>query len=278
MPKGWEWDETLYLGSAPYYARGRLPYAPGLADALRDALSLDGAGRLIDIGCGPGILTLTLAHLFAEVVGVDPDAGMLAEGARRAGASGVRNARWVQARAEKLPGDLGQFRIATFGQSFHWMERERVAASMRETIEPGGAFVHVSDVKEPFEQPPGLPYPAPPYEQMRALVRGYLGPVPRAGQGYLRFGSPDGEARVLDGAGYQWVDRLRVPAGEPLVRTEDDLVAWVYSLSGSAPHLFADRRDPFERELRRLLRAASPTGQFSEQPPDTDVMIWRTPA
>ena len=29
-PEGWQWDETLYLGSAPYYVRGRPPYAPGV--------------------------------------------------------------------------------------------------------------------------------------------------------------------------------------------------------------------------------------------------------
>ena len=79
MPIGWEWDETLFLGSAPFYERGRLPYAPGLAEAFGTALDLDGHGRLIDVGCGPGIVTLTLAPLFATVIGVDPDPGMLAE-------------------------------------------------------------------------------------------------------------------------------------------------------------------------------------------------------
>lgn len=277
MPQGWEWDETLYLGSAPHYARGRLPYAPGLAERLADALSLDGTGRLLDVGCGPGILTLELAHLFAEAEGVDPDKGMLAEGERRAAAAGIANVRWTQARAEQLPGDLGPIHVATFGQSFHWMERERVAATMRELLEPGGDFVHVSDIKEPIETLVDLPYPAPPYDEMRALVREYLGAVPRAGQGVLRYGSPDGEAVVLHRAGFRGPERLRIPAAGVLERTADDLVAWVYSLSGSAPHLFADRREAFEGELRRLLHVSSPAGIFSEQPPDTEVFIWRTP-
>ncbi|TDC59173.1 class I SAM-dependent methyltransferase, partial [Streptomyces hainanensis] len=74
---GWEWDETLFAGTAAYYRRGRLPYAPGLAEALADALRLDRRGRLLDVGCGPGVVALTLAGLFAEVVGVDPDGGMI---------------------------------------------------------------------------------------------------------------------------------------------------------------------------------------------------------
>ena len=277
MPEGWEWDETLYLGSAPYYAQGRLPYAPGLAERLREALSLDGRGRLIDVGCGPGILTLTLAHLFAEAVGVDPDRGMLAEGERRAAVAGIGNVRWVQARAEELPGDLGRFHVATFGQSFHWMDRDRVAAIMREMLEPGGAFVHVADVKEEVEPPDNLPFPAPPYDEVRDLVQAYLGHVQRAGQGFLRHGSPSGEAEVLRRAGYLEPERLRIPAGGVLERSTDDLVAWIYSLSGSAPHLFGERLNAFDGDLRRLLREASPSSLFSEQPPDTDVFIWRRP-
>jgi SAM-dependent methyltransferase len=276
MPIGWEWDQTLYLGSAPYYARGRLPYAPGLAAELARALALDGQGRLLDVGCGPGILTLTLAHLFAEAVGLDPDPGMLAEAARRAAAAGIGNARWVRSRAEDLPEGLGTFRVATFAQSFHWMDRDRVAANILALLAPDGAFVHVSDVKEPLPPPTApFPHPHPPYHANRPHVREYQGPVPRAGQGFLRHGSPSGEAAVLAQAGFLGPQRLRVPAGDPLTRSADDLVAWTYSLSGSAPHLFGDRLAAFEADLRRLLAAASPNGFFSEQPPDTDVLIWR---
>ena len=125
--------------------RGRPPYAPGLADALRRILALDGQGRLLDVGCGPGIVTLPLAQLFTEVVGLDPDPGMLAEGARRAAEAGVENIVWVRARAEDLPAGLGRFRVATFAQSFHWMDRDRVAALVLEMLEPGGALVHISD-------------------------------------------------------------------------------------------------------------------------------------
>ena len=195
MPKGWQWDETLYQGSALYYVRGRPPYAPGFADHLARALSLNGQGRLLDVGCGPGVLAFSLAHLFAEVVGVDPDVGMLAEADRRASSTGIDNASWAQTRAEDLPAGLGIFRVATFGQSFHWMDRDRVAATIRAMLEPGGAFVHVSDVKETPEFPGGeLPHALPPYDAIKELVRHYLGPIPRAGQGFLHYGSPDGEA------------------------------------------------------------------------------------
>ena len=54
-------------------SRGDRRTRPESLTTLRDALGLDGRGRLLDAGCGPGRATLLLSHLFAEVVGLDPD-------------------------------------------------------------------------------------------------------------------------------------------------------------------------------------------------------------
>lgn len=278
MPEGWRWDETLYLGSAPYYLRGRLPYAPGVADSVARALALDGRGRLIDIGCGPGIVALLLAPRFAEVVGVDADQAMLTEADRRATETGVGNARWVRARGEALPFGDASCRVATFAQSFHWLERDRAAAGVFDLLQPGGAVVHISDVKEECQDPgDASPHPRPPLAAIADLVRAYLGPVRRAGQGVLRHGTPGDEAAVFHRAGFVGPQRRLVPATGLLVRGADDIVAWVASLSSSAPHLFGERRDRFEHDLRRLLRDASPTGRFAQPLPDTEIFVWRRP-
>lgn len=267
------WDETLYAGVADHYARGRLPYAPGLPSALADLLGLDGRGRLLDVGCGPGTLALSLAPLFGEVVGVDADGGMIAVAERRAAELGVR-ARWIRARAEELPAGLGTFTAATFGQSFHWMDRDLVAATVHGLLRPGGAFVHVSDLKGEILGPCDLP--RPPYEEIEELVRAYLGPVRRAGQGFLPQGTPSGEAAVLARAGFSGPARRVVPGGDVLERSADDILAWVFSLSSSAPHLFGDRLDTFSQDVLGLLRDASPAGRFAERRPSTEVFVWRT--
>ncbi|RCG19158.1 class I SAM-dependent methyltransferase [Sphaerisporangium album] len=277
MPDGWQWDSTLFRGSAAYYERGRLPYAPGFAETLAAALGLDGRGRLLDVGCGPGIVALALARFFAEAVGIDPDADMLAEAGRRAERRGVTNARWVAARAEDLPAGLGGFRVVVFAQSFHWTDRDRVAATVREMLEPGGAFVHMSDLKNPPAEPVPPPLPAPPYARIGDLVRRYLGPVRRAGQGTLVNGTPNREDLVLARAGFENFERHIVPAGEVVDRTPDDIVAWVFSRSDSAPHLFGDRLEDFERDLREVLRHASPDDRFAERLPATEIMTWRKP-
>jgi SAM-dependent methyltransferase len=266
------WDDTLYAGAADFYARGRLPYAPGLPAALADLLGLDGRGRLLDVGCGPGTLALSLAPLFAEVVGVDADGGMIAAAERRAAELGVR-ARWIRARAEELPAGLGTYTVVTFGQSFHWMERDLVAATVRGLLRPGGAFVHVSDLKgESFG---ACELPRPPYEAIGELVRAYLGPVRRAGQGFLPQGTPGGEATVLARAGFSGPTRRVVPGGDVVERPADDVLAWVFSMSSSAPHLFGDRLDAFSQDVLRLLRETSPSGRFAERRPSTEVFVWR---
>ncbi|TGB14658.1 class I SAM-dependent methyltransferase [Streptomyces sp. MZ04] len=275
MTAGWEWDETLFSGTAAHYRRGRLPYAPGLADGLADVLHLDGRGRLIDVGCGPGTVALTLAHLFAEVVGVDPDREMIAEAGRAAAERGVAGkARWVRARAEELPAGLGTFTVATFAQSFHWMDRDLVATTIKDMLESGGVLVHISDDKTERRTTEGLRYPAVPYAGMDELVRRYLGPVRRAGRGVLPQGTPGGEALVFARAGFTGPRRHVVPGGQELVRTVDDAVAGVFSMSFSSPHLFGVDRDAFETDLRRLLLGISPSGRFSERQPSTEVFVW----
>jgi len=269
------WDETLYAGSAAYYPHGRMPYPPELAAALRDELSLDGKGRLLDVGCGPGSLTVLLAPLFERAVGVDADAEMLAEATRQAASRGVENVDWVHMRAEELPGGLGSFRVATFAQSFHWMQQDRVASAVREMLEPDGAWVHVHATTHRGSDDDGLPGPAPPHEAIDELVKVYLGPVRRAGRGTLPHGTPSGEEDAMLAAGFEAPRRLEVGGGRVLERAEDDVVASVYSRSSSTPHLFGERRDEFERELRALLRQSSPHGRFCERTQEIELVIWR---
>jgi SAM-dependent methyltransferase len=275
---GWVWDESLYRGSASYYAQGRLPYPPAMAEALRAELALDGRGRLLDVGCGPGSAALIFAPLFEQVVGIDADADMIEEAQRLAAARGVGNAEWLVLRAEELPAGLGSFRVATFAQSFHWMDRPRIARTVLDMLEPDGAWVHVNATTHqgaPTTEP--LPGPTPPRQQIRELVHRYLGNVRRAGRGQLPDGTPSGEEDVMLAAGYTGPRRLVVPRGELFELSEDDIVASVYSLSSAAPHLFGHRRAEFEAELRQVLRAASPEGRFSERARDIELVIWRRP-
>lgn len=270
----WEWDETLFAGSAAHYSVGRMPYPTGLAEAVRDELGLDGTGRLLDVGCGPGSLTLQLAPLFASTVGVDPDADMLAEAGRRAKEAGLTGIAWRRLRAEALPADLGVFKVAAFAQSFHWMDRPLVARRVRDMLDPDGFWIHVGATTHRGEEIDS-PHPAPPWDRIGDLVAAYLGPVRRAGQGYLPGGTASGEEDVMREAGYTKLTRIQVDDGRVFERSADSVVSAVFSLSSSAPHLFAERLPAFAIELRDLLADASPSGRFAEREVSTGVVIWR---
>jgi SAM-dependent methyltransferase len=260
----WTWDESVFEGTAAYYRQGRKPYAPGLADALAAHLSLDGNGRLLDVGCGPGSVALLFAHLFDSVIGLDPDAGMVAEAERAAREAGADNTTWVQMRAEELPASLGAFRVISFGQSFHWMDRPRVAAAVREMLDPRGAVVQVDlwHASPPDVQPTGGPHPAVPEAAIDELRRRWLGPHRRAGQGF-RDTSPSGEDEVFQGAGFAPEQIVVVPDDRRITRSADDIVAWVLSTSSTAPHLFGEQLGNFVQDLRSLLLQTAPDGLFT---------------
>jgi SAM-dependent methyltransferase len=113
----------LFTGTAWHYARYRPGYPQVFFDDLVQRFHLDGTGRLLDLGCGTGQLTLPLTEHVTEAVGMDPEPEMLAEAARQAHAAHVANATWVQGNSADLPGEFGRFRLVTMGRSFHWMDR-----------------------------------------------------------------------------------------------------------------------------------------------------------
>jgi SAM-dependent methyltransferase len=237
---------------------------------------LDGRGALLDVGCGPGTVALHFAHLFERVVGLDADSGMVAEAERAAAEAGIVTATWVRMRAEELPGSLGTFRVITFGQSFHWMDRPRVAAAVRNMLEPNGAVVQVDlwHTTPPGGEPPCGPYPAIPEAAIDELRRRWLGPDRRAGQGF-RNTSPGDEDEVFQSAGFAPEQSVVVPDHRMLERSVDDVVAWVLSTSSTAPHLFGERLGEFVKDLRALLLDVSPEGRYSVALSDNRLRIRR---
>ena len=263
----------IYHGAAVHYRPGRPAYSPQLENVLAEELNLDGTGRLLDGGCGPGILTVRLAHLFEEAIGLDPDAAMLAEGRRAAAERGITNIRWVEALAEDLPAAApGPYRLVTFGSSFHWTDEARVAEAVYDMLAPAGALAMIVHTVK-GRPTPSSPGPPPiPHAEIKALVEKYLGPAQRAGQGLTPVRTHRFED-VLVRTRFGKPRAIFVPGIPDLVRDSESVLSGYFSFSSSAPHLFGDRVEDFAREVRELLASRSPEGVFWDWPGDTEVIL-----
>ena len=269
------YDPMLFEGAAAHYAFGRPPYSPQLEAALTEGLGLDGSGRLLDGGCGPGILTVRLAGLFEHAVGLDPDAAMLAEGRRVADERGITNIRWVRAVAEDLPQAApGPYRLVTFGSSFHWTEEARVAEALYDMLEPNGALALIVHTVEGRPKPPSPGLPPIPHAEIKALVEKYLGPKQRAGRGFTPVRDHRFED-VLVQTRFGAPQAIFIPGIPDLVRSSESVLSGYFSMSSSAPHLFGDCVDDFAGEVRELLASRSPEGVFWDWPGDTEVVLAR---
>jgi SAM-dependent methyltransferase len=271
------YDPTIYLGSAAHYRDGRPAYSPELEALLTQETGLDRNGRLLDAGCGPGVLTVRLAHLFSQAIGLDPDADMLAEGRRAAEGRGITNIRWVQGLAEELPAVApGPYRLVTFGQSFWWTDERHVAEIVYDMLEPGGSLALIAHTVAGRPRPPDPGAPPIPHDEIEALVEKYLGSTRRAGQGT----APEGTHRfedVLTQTRFGVPRQFFVPGIPDLLRDSESVLSGYFSFSFSAPHLFGDRRDDFAGEVRALLASRSAEGVFWDWPGDTEVVLARKP-
>ena len=72
-----------FASTVAYYESARAPYGAAFFTAAAKKLELDRSQRLLDVGAGPGILAIGFKPYCREVVGVDPEPGMV-EAARAA--------------------------------------------------------------------------------------------------------------------------------------------------------------------------------------------------
>ncbi len=133
-------DPARFRSAAAHYLRGRPPYATALFADVAALCGLDGTGRLLDLGCGPGQIAMALRPFVAEAVGMDPEPEMLAIAGQLAQQAGMA-VTFRQGSSYDLPAESGPFRLVTIGRAFHWMDRARTARHLDRLLQPGGAAV-----------------------------------------------------------------------------------------------------------------------------------------
>lgn len=239
-------SERRFRSTVSHYIAGRLRYPPALIAAVAEALGLAGAGRVLDLGCGPGFLAVAFAPLVGHVVAMDPEPGMLAA-AREAARGQKGRFTFVLGGSEDLVPELGRFSLVTMGRSFHWMDREKTLAQLDTMVEAKGGVALFRD------RHPEVPQNAW-NTAWRAIRDRYAEADPR-------HHARDHE-RVLRQSAFADIRRLT----ERVERraSVDELVARSLSQSTTSPERLGAAQADFEAELRATLAPYVVDGTVTE--------------
>jgi len=264
-----DYDPTLFQGAAWYYARYRSKYPQALFDLLTDLFKLNGQGRLLDLGCGAGLVGIPFSDRFAEVVGLDPDAEMLKEAQEQATAVGANHIRWVHDRAESISEDLGKFQLVTMGRSFHWMERELVLSKLDSLVVDNGGIVILQTNEKVWESD------HPWKKTVISVVKRWLGDRRRTGKAGAGEWEPlaVSHQEILKQSSFSRIETYEVIS--PQHWTIDSYIGYIYSTAFGLPSFFGENREKFEADLRASLLEVEPSGEFTEELPITALVARR---
>ena len=127
-------DEPFdFRRQAAVYARFRRNYSPAVYDAIAARTGPADRRLAVDLGCGTGFVTTSLAARGWRAVGVDLSAPMLA-----AAREILPVASLVRARGEAVPLRAEVAALLTAGTAFHWMAPAPTLAEVRRVLAPGG--------------------------------------------------------------------------------------------------------------------------------------------
>ncbi|ANP48690.1 SAM-dependent methyltransferase [Streptomyces griseochromogenes] len=127
---------TSFDAAAAQYAANRPSYPPALFDTVEELAGrpLSGA-RVVDVGAGTGIATALLHARGADVLAVEPGAGMAAEFRR-----GLAHIPIVRGDGNALPVADAHADFLTYAQAWHWTDTARSVPEALRVLRPGGAL------------------------------------------------------------------------------------------------------------------------------------------
>jgi trans-aconitate 2-methyltransferase len=127
-----EWNATDYARHSSLQQ--------AMADEQLSRLTLAGAERILDVGCGDGKVTAAIAGRVpgGTVLGVDPSRDMIAFASSHFGPPAQANLRFEAADARRLP-YREQFDLIVSFNALHWVREQGLAlGAIRAALKPGG--------------------------------------------------------------------------------------------------------------------------------------------
>jgi SAM-dependent methyltransferase len=248
-----------YAGAGWYYAEYRDRVSTELIALLAEQLGWSMRCRVLDLGAGPGQLSLLIAPFVAEVMAIDPEPDMLSEGERRAAMAGIGNVRFVTGSSDDLPAlrsSLGIFCAALMGQSFHWMvDKDRV-------LEDLSAMIDEADGAIAFVTPRSISIP----DELRAaqdvtreILERHLVNIP---PGPHPNGRHDPFEAILRRSPFSRIERIERKYETRIRPTIESIIGYEYTISHVLTRL-GDNRAAFEHEARAALSWVANVGEIS---------------
>ncbi len=247
-----------FAGTAAYYTRFRLPYPQSLMSDLVKRSGADGGGRLLDVACGPGRLTLQLVAAYRDLWAIDQEPEMIEAGRALAAQRGVTSIRWIVGRAEDLEAPAASFDLITIGEAFHRLDQRRVAEQALRWLKPGRPLATLGSHSifgetQPWQKVVG--------EVVRRWTR------PRSEMGVRPAacslpGGPEHNECVMKAAGFVGVGSH--PFAEAHAWTVDTLLGFLFSTSVCSKAVLGAKAAAFEADLRAALLACDPGGTYRE--------------
>ena len=240
--------KDLFAGTAEYYDRFRLPYAPALLDDLRRRVPLDHASRVLDLACGTGQIAFALAADAGAVWAVDQEPEMIEFARKKAERRGVTNVRCVAAAAEAVELD-GVFDLVAIGNAFHRLDRAAVIQRLVPHLAPRGCVALL------WSEPTWVgdrPWQRVLHETLERW-QDEVGARDRVPADWEQVIERDPHAQVLQRAGLSYEEPFELTV--PHRWTVESLIGVVYSTSFLNRTVLGDRAREFEDDLRTRLEA-----------------------
>lgn len=242
----------LFVGTAEYYAKYRLPYPSELINDLRVHSRISGNGCLLDLACGTGEVALAMHTCFQKVLAVDQEPEMIEVGQRKAAQLGAENVTWIVGRAEDVEVAPNSLEMITIGSAYHRLDRQLVAQHAREWLLPGRCIVVMgNNIAWQGEK------------EWQHTTAGIISKwLDKPGAASERIRQPQSRhEEVLKELGFE-VEIHRFPT--PYVWTLDSLVGLIYSTARASRKALGDEVAQFETDLRSALLDYDPSGLYPE--------------
>lgn len=242
-----------FTSAIPHYMAGRPAYSERLLERLARETGLGESARVLDLGCGPGSLTLPLSRYCGTMIAIDPDAAMIAAGREAAEAAALK-IDWRVGSSFDLSDDLAPLDLVTMGRSFHWMDREATLNRLDALIRPGGA---IALTNTELHAVGGGDWHAA-FEELRK-AHGRFDTFYH----WRKSEAWETHVSVLMRSAFSEVERISV--FDSHVASLEEIVARAFSFSANSPSsLGEDGQQAYERDVRERMTALEPSGAFPE--------------